>query len=309
MQTHSQSEASPFTTRFATGWAGACSSVRWRSWPGFTTSPPLLYCRHHFSSHRPLQLFVYTPRRSSPRRRTAPASSAPRLASPSCRRASPRLAAAPRRALSPRRLARLAPSRLAPPPTHPAPASSPSPPTHPMAEPRHARHLRHSAHRYDQGDVKFSPFCPDSPKWDYGFGCVGEDSTWARIGCPVTTTMLKNEGVAAFYKKRSTGSLSSTPRFLNSHSPSSSSSVFASSTSSFSRSTSFFHCAPSPTCVNLSAPSVRFSLDRSVSPNRSIAVSSQWRPDRPTHTTTSAPPSNRALVAFFVFSHRGRRRH
>ncbi|KAL2330788.1 hypothetical protein Fmac_018369 [Flemingia macrophylla] len=96
-----------------------------------------------------------------------------------------------------------------------------------------------------------------------------------------------------------TGFLSSTPRFSNSHSPLSSSSVFASSTSSFSRSTSFFHRASSPTCVNLSAPSVRFSLDRSVSPNCSIAVSSQWHPDRPTHTTTSAPPSNHALVAFF----------
>ncbi|KAL2333681.1 hypothetical protein Fmac_014894 [Flemingia macrophylla] len=101
---------------------------------------------------------------------------------------------------------------------------------------------------------------------------------------------------------RSTRSLSSTPRFSNSHSPSSSSSVFASSTSSISRSTSFFHHAFSPTCVYLFAPSVRFSLDRSVSPNRSIAVSSQWRPDRPMHTTTSAPPSNCALVAFFSFS-------
>ncbi|KAL2347508.1 hypothetical protein Fmac_001508 [Flemingia macrophylla] len=75
-------------------------------------------------------------------------------------------------------------------------------------------------------------------------------------------------------RKRSTGSLSSTPRFSNSCSSSSSSSVFASSTSSFSRSTSFFHCASSPTCVNLSTPSVRFSLDRSVSPNLSIAVPS-----------------------------------
>ncbi|KAL2322059.1 hypothetical protein Fmac_026438 [Flemingia macrophylla] len=72
--------------------------------------------------------------------------------------------------------------------------------------------------------------------------------------------------------KRSSGSHSSTPRFSNSHSPSSSSLAFASSTSSFSRFTSFFHRASSPTRVNLSAPSVRFSLDRSVSPNRSIAV-------------------------------------
>ncbi|KAL2325957.1 hypothetical protein Fmac_025015 [Flemingia macrophylla] len=118
-------------------------------------------------------------------------------------------------------------------------------------------------------------------------------------------TALKSD--ICFLKKRSTGSLSSTPRFSNSYSPSSSSSVFASSTSSFSRSTFFFHHASSPTCVDLSAPSVRFSLDSSVSPNHSIAVSSQWRPDRPTHTTTSAPPSNRALVVFFIFSHRGRR--
>ncbi|KAL2345459.1 hypothetical protein Fmac_006744 [Flemingia macrophylla] len=91
----------------------------------------------------------------------------------------------------------------------------------------------------------------------------------------LNTTALKND--IFFLKKRSIGSLSSTPRFSNFHSPSSSSSVFASSTSSFSRSTSFFHRPSSPTCVNLSAPSVRFSLDRSVSPNRSIPVSSQWR--------------------------------
>lgn len=89
---------------------------------------------------------------------------------------------------------------------------------------------------------------------------------------------------AASRKSRSAviGSLSSTPRFCNSHfhsySPSSSSysSAFASSTSSFtSRSSTFFHRSSSPTRVNLcgsSAPSVRFSLDRSVSPNRSISV-------------------------------------
>jgi len=91
---------------------------------------------------------------------------------------------------------------------------------------------------------------------------------------------------AASRKSRSAviGSLSSTPRFYNSHfrshttspsSSSSSSSGFASSTSSFSRSTTFFNRSSSPTRVNLcgsSAPSVRFSLDRSVSPNRSIAV-------------------------------------
>ncbi|XP_057720097.1 uncharacterized protein LOC130934552 [Arachis stenosperma] len=78
-------------------------------------------------------------------------------------------------------------------------------------------------------------------------------------------------------------SLSPSPRFCNnnSHSPSPSysSSGFASSSSSFtSRSTTFFHRATSPTRVNLcgpssaSASSVRFSLDRSISPNRSISV-------------------------------------
>ncbi|RYR76736.1 hypothetical protein Ahy_A01g001298 isoform A [Arachis hypogaea] len=68
-------------------------------------------------------------------------------------------------------------------------------------------------------------------------------------------------------------SLSPSPRFCNnnSHSPSPSSSFT-------SRSTTFFHRATSPTRVNLcgpssaSASSVRFSLDRSISPNRSISV-------------------------------------
>jgi len=90
---------------------------------------------------------------------------------------------------------------------------------------------------------------------------------------------------AASRKSRSAviGSLSSTPRFYNSHfrshtsSSSSSPSGFASSTSSFSSGpTTFLNRSSSPTRVNLcgsSAPSVRFSLDhRSVSPNRSIAV-------------------------------------
>ncbi|XP_028760705.1 uncharacterized serine-rich protein C215.13 [Neltuma alba] len=69
-------------------------------------------------------------------------------------------------------------------------------------------------------------------------------------------------------------SLSPSGRFYNRHSSStssSSSSAFASSTSSF------FSRSISPTRVNLcgpssSVPSVRFSLDRSTSPNRSISV-------------------------------------
>ncbi|KAJ1385880.1 hypothetical protein SESBI_41284 [Sesbania bispinosa] len=81
--------------------------------------------------------------------------------------------------------------------------------------------------------------------------------------------------------RKSLRSLSPSPRFCNSHfhSPPSSSysaSAFASSTSSFSsRSTTFFRRATSPTRVNMcgsSASSVRFSLDRSISPNRSISV-------------------------------------
>lgn len=75
-------------------------------------------------------------------------------------------------------------------------------------------------------------------------------------------------------------SLSPSGRFCNPHysSPSCSSSAFASSSSSFaSRSTTFFHRSTSPPRVNLHGssppvPSVRFSMDRSVSPNRSISV-------------------------------------
>ncbi|PON52057.1 serine-rich protein-like protein [Parasponia andersonii] len=79
-------------------------------------------------------------------------------------------------------------------------------------------------------------------------------------------------------------SLSPSGRFYNSpysSSPSSSSSsAFASSSSGFtSRSSAFFHRSASPTRVNLvgaspsaTSSSVRFSLDRPISPNRSIAV-------------------------------------
>ncbi|CAI8610440.1 unnamed protein product [Vicia faba] len=80
-------------------------------------------------------------------------------------------------------------------------------------------------------------------------------------------------------------SLSPSPRFSNSEqSPSQyshySSSAFASSSSSFaSRPTTFFRGSTSPTRVSLyssppsvSSSSVRFSLDRSISPNRSISA-------------------------------------
>ncbi|ESW27093.1 hypothetical protein PHAVU_003G173100 [Phaseolus vulgaris] len=112
---------------------------------------------------------------------------------------------------------------------------------------------------------------------------------------------------AASRKPRSAviGSLSSTPRFYNSHfrshtsSSSSSSSAFASSTSSFSSSTTFFHRSSSPTRVNLcgssAAPSVRFSLDRSVSPNRSIAAASRQgsiKPHQPKRTCMCSPTTH-----------------
>ncbi|KAF5742030.1 hypothetical protein HS088_TW09G00078 [Tripterygium wilfordii] len=82
--------------------------------------------------------------------------------------------------------------------------------------------------------------------------------------------------------RRSTGptfrSHSPSGRFPSYSSPSSSSSAFAYSSSSFSSSAStFFHRSASPTRVNVCghsamSPSVRFSLDRSVSPNRSIST-------------------------------------
>ncbi|KAI4335630.1 hypothetical protein L6164_014262 [Bauhinia variegata] len=81
--------------------------------------------------------------------------------------------------------------------------------------------------------------------------------------------------------RRSTGpvprSLSPSGRFCYSQSSSSSYSysAFASSSSSFSsRSTTFYHRSSSPTRVKLggSSSSVRFSLDRSISPKRSISA-------------------------------------
>ncbi|XP_077238004.1 uncharacterized protein LOC143879484 [Tasmannia lanceolata] len=72
-------------------------------------------------------------------------------------------------------------------------------------------------------------------------------------------------------------SISPSGRFCSS----SSGSAFASSSSGFtSQSSSFFHRSASPTRVNLygsisSAPSVRFAIDRSISPSRSFTVSSR----------------------------------
>ncbi|CAL5376730.1 unnamed protein product [Camellia sinensis] len=90
---------------------------------------------------------------------------------------------------------------------------------------------------------------------------------------------------ASSSSRRSSGpvlrSLSPSGRFYSPTPSSYSSSDFASSTSSFSsRSGSFFQRSSSPTRVNLyssspSSPSLRFSLDRQISPSRSISVSSR----------------------------------
>ncbi|XP_042495859.1 uncharacterized protein LOC122074932 [Macadamia integrifolia] len=76
-------------------------------------------------------------------------------------------------------------------------------------------------------------------------------------------------------------SVSPSGRFCSSSAPSSSSPYFASSSSSFSSgSTGFFHRSASPTRLDLygsvpSAPSVRFSIDRPISPSRAAAPSSR----------------------------------
>ncbi|XP_052200543.1 uncharacterized protein LOC127806955 [Diospyros lotus] len=85
--------------------------------------------------------------------------------------------------------------------------------------------------------------------------------------------------------RRSSGPVLRSPppsgKFYHTSPSSSSSSAFASSSSTFSsRSTTFLRRPTSPTRVNLygsahSSPSVRFSLDRSPSPRRSISVSAR----------------------------------
>ncbi|KAL2327818.1 hypothetical protein Fmac_021245 [Flemingia macrophylla] len=183
---------------------------------------PQCTCKRPTSPHRHLPPTHPTPLyRSSLRRRAAPClDTAPRLASTPCRRASPRrLVAAPSLAASPpcrrtlpRCLAALAPRLAAaprrralpprpvtpcclPPPTPPClTAISPHPPNGGASDmlatcviqPIDMIKVMSSSHL----------FVLIPPNW-----ILGEDSTWARIGCPGhTTTMLKNEGVAAFYK-------------------------------------------------------------------------------------------------------------
>ncbi|KAK7292009.1 hypothetical protein RIF29_07617 [Crotalaria pallida] len=95
-------------------------------------------------------------------------------------------------------------------------------------------------------------------------------------------------------------SLSPSPRFCNSRSPSSSSSAFAYSSSSFtsrSATTTFFNRPTSPTRVSLcgstssSTSSVRFSLDRSSSPTRSISVAPRASVKRQQKRTCMCSPT------------------
>ncbi|CAK9159020.1 unnamed protein product [Ilex paraguariensis] len=88
-------------------------------------------------------------------------------------------------------------------------------------------------------------------------------------------------------------SLSPSARFCSSRTGAPS---FCSSSSNFSsRSSTFFHRSASPTRVNMcgpvsSAPSVHFSQDRPISPNRPISVSP--------HTQVMKKPSNNQTVSF-----------
>ncbi|XP_043697902.1 uncharacterized protein LOC122648746 [Telopea speciosissima] len=87
--------------------------------------------------------------------------------------------------------------------------------------------------------------------------------------------------------------------------------AFASASSSFSsRSTGFFNRSASPTGVNLcgsvpSTPSVRFSIDRSVSPSRSIAVSPRDQVLKKQNYPLSAPSSPRRTCMCSPTNHPG----
>ncbi|KAL6331415.1 hypothetical protein AAG906_011353 [Vitis piasezkii] len=92
------------------------------------------------------------------------------------------------------------------------------------------------------------------------------------------------------------GSFSRSGKFNSSPIPSSSSSAFASSSSGFSsRTTGFFQRSASRTKVNLygsapSSPSVRFSLDRPISPSRSISATPRTQVVKK-HTNPLSAPS------------------
>ncbi|KAK9130562.1 hypothetical protein Sjap_011049 [Stephania japonica] len=98
-------------------------------------------------------------------------------------------------------------------------------------------------------------------------------------------------------------SISPSGRFSSPSSSSSSTSGFASYSSSLSsQSTGFFHRSASPTRVNLcgsvtSAPSVRFSIDRSISPSRSISVSPRDQVVKKHRNPLSAPQKRTCMCS------------
>ncbi|KAF8389162.1 hypothetical protein HHK36_025855 [Tetracentron sinense] len=106
-------------------------------------------------------------------------------------------------------------------------------------------------------------------------------------------------------------SISPTGRFYSSSMASASSSGFASSSSSFSSgSTGFFHRSTSPNRVNLygsspSASSVRFSIDRAISPSRSIAANPRDQVVKRQNNPLSAPSSQRKTCMCSPTTHPG----
>ncbi|XP_010244875.1 PREDICTED: uncharacterized protein LOC104588581 [Nelumbo nucifera] len=100
-------------------------------------------------------------------------------------------------------------------------------------------------------------------------------------------------------------------RRFSSSTLSSSASAFASSSSSFSsRSTGFFHRSASPTRVNLygpapPSPSVRFSIGRSISPSRSIAVSPRNQVVKKQSNPLSGPSSQKKTCMCSPTTHPG----
>ncbi|XP_043692293.1 uncharacterized protein LOC122642779 [Telopea speciosissima] len=108
-------------------------------------------------------------------------------------------------------------------------------------------------------------------------------------------------------------SVSPSGRFYSSSTTSSSSTGFAYFSSSFSSgSIGFFHRSTSPTCVSLygfgsvsSSPSVRFSIDRSISPSRSIAASTRDQVVKKHSNPMSSPSCPRRTCMCSPTTHSG----
>lgn len=120
----------------------------------------------------------------------------------------------------------------------------------------------------------------------------------------------------AVSSRRSSGpvlrSASPSGRFCYSSSTASSTaSAFASSTSRFSsRSTTFFQRSASPTRVNLYGPnqssrSVRFSLDRAISPSRSISVSPRGQVVKKQNSNLPSPSNQKRTCMCSPTNHPG----